>query len=318
MTPSHHLKPGDLDRLWDFWSESFDDPPMTKSMLAERVFGAADFSPEHALVRFDGEDQETDRIIALCLIVPEVKVEPETGARIGGIRWFGVHPDRRGNGIASELLAESLDRLRSAGATHVDFLATPPFYIRPGVDVRQTDFIAWLLGKGFEHERTNFNMTVELACVDLPSVEQLCDAAYGSTAGAENTAGYRIRRATQADREAFGALCERHWTPNWRAEAWQGVGHDPCSLFVAEKEDVMVGFASYETSQGLGSFGPTGVAPEHRGRGLGARLLRVTLADMKRLGRARAEIGWVGPVDFYHRACGATLGPVYWQMRKKL
>ncbi len=308
MTPSHHLQPGDLDRLWAFWSESFDDPPMTKSMLAERVFRAADYSPENTLVQFDDEGSDASRIIALCLIVPEVKIETETGARIGGIRWFGVHPDRQGEGIASALLDESLERLRSAGATHVDFLATPPFYIRPGVDIRQTDFIAWLLGKGFEHERTNFNMTVELARVDLPSVEQLCD----------EKAGYRIRRATPEDREAFRVLCERHWTKNWRAEAWQGAGHDPCSLFIAEGDDTIVGFASYETSQGMGSFGPTGVAPEHRGRGLGARLLRVTLADMKRLGRARAEIGWVGPVDFYHRACGATLGPAYWQMRKRL
>jgi hypothetical protein len=124
------------------------------------------------------------------------------------------------------------------------------------------------------------------------------------------------------------------WTINWAREAAQGLDHDPVSLFLAirhlspqsvHKEgngtpgaEEIVGFAAYETSQVHGSFGPAGVSPGHRSRDLGKKLLWATLADMKKLGRKASEIGWVGPVDFYYHAAAATLGPVFWQMRRRL
>ena len=132
-----------------------------------------------------------------------------------------------------------------------------------------------------------------------------------------------MRRATAADRDAFREYCTRAWTPEWAAEAAQGIGHDPGSLFLAERPSghgwtkEIVGFAVYEANQCMGCFGPTGVSEEHQGHGLGRRLLWATLADMKALGRTRCEIGWVGPVDFYYRACGAVLGPVFWAMRRR-
>lgn len=202
------------------------------------------------------------------------------------------------------------------GATVADFLSTPPYYIQPGVDVRFTNVISWLLRRGFEHYRTNFNMTVDLQKFRCPPTEQIFPA---------DATGYSIRRARPDDRAAFGEFCVANWTASWRDEAWQGIRHDPVSLYLAVKpsagngkSEEIVGFASYETNQCLGCFGPTGVSPAHQGHGLGKRLLWATLADMKSLGRKTSEIGWIGPADFYHRAAGATLGPVFWGMRKNL
>jgi GNAT superfamily N-acetyltransferase len=68
----------------------------------------------------------------------------------------------------------------------------------------------------------------------------------------------------------------------------------------------------------MGGFGPTGVTEAHRGAGLGKFLLDACLEDQKRMGIERCEIGWVGPVAFYARAAGAVLGPVYWQLGRKI
>ena len=322
MPPIKPLSPNMLPELARFWNAAFPDQALTEFLLAERVFGPRDASPENSLCYLDDQGG----IIALSLIVPPGPKDPETGSRVGGIRWFGVHPERRGAGLGHRLMEESCARLAAAGATAVDFLATPPFYIQPGVDVRQTSVIAWLLRQGFEHVRTNFNMTVDLEIFQAPSPEEIFSP---------DKKNYAVRRAKPEDADAFARYCLRDWTANWKEETSQGLTHDPVSLFLAvlprvgktrssphspqtPGEEEIVGFASYETGQCLGTFGPTGVSPGHRGNGLGRRLLYATLADMQALGRRSAQIGWVGPVDFYHRAAGAVIGPVFWAMRKRL
>lgn len=319
------LTPAATPELRRFWRATHPDLPLDDHLLVERVFGPPDAGPETCLCLRDADGS----ITALLLIVPPVPNRDPDAAHIGGIRWMSVHPEHRGAGVGHFLLQFACDRLRAAGATAVDFISTPPFYIRPGVDIARTDVIAWLLQQGFRHERTLFNMTVDLKTFEPPSEAEI----YGRDA-----AGYAIRRATPDDRLPFAKYCLHEWTANWGREATQGLEHDPRSLFLAVRHLTpemapesgpasesgataaweIVGFASYETSQVMGSFGPTGVTPAHRGHGLGQRLLWATLADMKALGRERSEIGWVGPVDFYFRAAGAKLGPAFWHMRRRL
>jgi predicted N-acetyltransferase YhbS len=54
-------------------------------------------------------------------------------------------------------------------------------------------------------------------------------------------------------------------------------------------------------------FGPTGVAPTERKRGIGKVLLWQCLSTMAAKGYAYAIIAGVGPADFYSRTVGATL-----------
>jgi GNAT superfamily N-acetyltransferase len=314
------LTPDELERLGAFWRATHPDLILGQTLLAERVFGPPDATPDTCFCMTDSAGE----ISAVLLIVPPVPRHTDEADSVGGIRWLSVHPSHRGRDVGRFLLNFACDRLQSLGAAAVDFLATPPFYIRPGVDIRHTGVIAWLLQQGFHHERTLFNMTVDLATFEPPGEEAIFGA---------DEAGYRIRRATSADRIPFAQYCLHQWTVNWGREASQGLNHDPVSLFLAVRSlspesastggngagaEEIVGFAAYETSQLMGSFGPTGVTPEHRGRNLGKKLLWATLADMKDLGRPCSEIGWVGPVDFYYHAAGARLGPTFWQMRRRL
>ena len=58
-------------------------------------------------------------------------------------------------------------------------------------------------------------------------------------------------------------------------------------------------------NRGLGFFGPTGVKTSLRGRGIGGRLVRASLTDLKRLGHRKAVIPWTDALDFYAKCCGA-------------
>ncbi|GEM_PF-137249 len=315
MSRWHPLTRDLTDRLVRFWRDHHPMFPLTEPLLIERVFGPPDAAPERSLCALDARGE----IEALALIVPPGPPDAASGERIGGLRWFGARGLIPDEALGGAMLAESLDRLGEAGATVVDAYATPPYYIQPGIDLRHTGLIVWFLERGFEPHRTIVNMTVDLASRPWPSLEELARP---------DAEGYVVRRARPAEREAFLSYCRRDWTAHWAAEAAQGFDHDPRSLFLAvggdgagrtaSAADEIVGFAAYETNQCLGCFGPTGVSPAHQGRGLGRRLLWATLADLRTLGRRRAEIGWVGPVDFYYRAAGATLGPVFWALRRRL
>ena len=56
-----------------------------------------------------------------------------------------------------------------------------------------------------------------------------------------------------------------------------------------------------------GFFGPTGVDPAYRGKGIGKALLLKCLEAMRNEGYGYAVIGGAGPVNFYEKCCGATV-----------
>jgi GNAT superfamily N-acetyltransferase len=115
-------------------------------------------------------------------------------------------------------------------------------------------------------------------------------------------------RATRETRERVLAFIENEFGRIWRFEAARAFENDPATMFYVEVDGEIAGFAAHDANnRGLGFFGPTGVARAHRGRGLGGRLLKASLADLGRLGYERAIIAWTDAIDFYRKACGATV-----------
>jgi predicted N-acetyltransferase YhbS len=76
------------------------------------------------------------------------------------------------------------------------------------------------------------------------------------------------------------------------------------TVSAATRDKQILGFACFDTTQ-RGFFGPTAVAEEARGLGLGKALLMKALEALREIGYAYAIIGGVGPREFYEKACGA-------------
>ena len=90
-------------------------------------------------------------------------------------------------------------------------------------------------------------------------------------------------------------------------------------MFVALRYREILGFSAHEANnRGLGTFGPTGVAPSARGQGIGRLLLLESLRDLRELGYESAIIPWTDSVEFYQRSCGAKVEETYALMRKSL
>ena len=102
---------------------------------------------------------------------------------------------------------------------------------------------------------------------------------------------------------------------SWPQEAQAG-----WNWFVRDSHKNPRGFVTYEQralrywwlddwlgKPDVGLFGPMGVDPSLRGKGVGGLLTQRALLSLKQLGFERALIPAVGPVEFYERCCGARI-----------
>jgi GNAT superfamily N-acetyltransferase len=120
--------------------------------------------------------------------------------------------------------------------------------------------------------------------------------------------GINIRRIQPYESSVLRRFVSNAFNEAWADEAATAFTHQPVTCFIATREKKMIGFAVYECTR-RNFFGPTGVLPEHRGKGVGKTLFLASLRGMYEYGYAYAIIGGVGPVDFYRGCCGATLIP---------
>jgi len=190
------------------------------------------------------------------------------------LRLIAVDRQRRHRGIGRALLHDA----ESRGARVIS--AEPGNYFTPGVVASDHASLVFFQSLGYGETARTQNLEAELPA--------------GEGAGAP------LRSDRREDVLDF---IERYFGPIWRFEASLGA-----TIFYVEHEGQIAGFSTHDANnRGLGFFGPTGVAPQWRGRGFGRQLLLASLADLQRLGYSRTVIPWTEAVEFYRKACGAVI-----------
>lgn len=116
--------------------------------------------------------------------------------------------------------------------------------------------------------------------------------------------GISIRRAMTPDKHAVLDWVRTVFGDGWASECDASFSRQPVSCFIAVKDKQIIGFACHEATM-RDFFGPTGVDPAWRGRGIGTHLLFACMQSLKDMGYAYAIIGGAGPVDFYSKTVGA-------------
>src|SRR5437016_10929526 len=130
----------------------------------------------------------------------------------------------------------------------------------------------------------------------LPSPEPLNDAAVN------------IRRAQPFEIAPVREFIEKNFSVAWADEISVGFANKPVTVFIATRDGRVIGFAACECTR-KAFFGPTGVAEDERGRGVGKALLVAALWGLRELGYVYGIIGRAGPVEFYQEAVGAIAIP---------
>jgi len=196
------------------------------------------------------------------------------------LRILAVHREHRRLGIGTELLRDAFSRgARVAGAEAGN-------YFTPGVLLRSAGFFA-KRGRKTAETQNLICSTEGARCAPLPVRPVAAVHAVGA---------HSVRpRVLEFIKREFGNI--------WHFEASRTE-----ALHYIEHEGEIAGFAAHDANnKGLGFFGPTGVAKHLRGRGYGRQLLLASLAGMHERGYEHAIIAWTDALDFYAKACGATV-----------
>src|SRR6185437_11469648 len=151
--------------------------------------------------------------------------------------------------------------------------------------------------------------------VDLRSGQFGAEALSRALRGIES-AGFSVERVAPGS-DAFHAWIDEEFGGTWSSEAFAG------KSVVATSGDRFAGFATYDphglrfswlrglgAQDGVGIFGPFGVAPEFRKSPIGPHLLVAALASLREAGYAKALIPAVGHeklVEYYIRHSGAQV-----------
>ncbi|MBC7255046.1 MAG: GNAT family N-acetyltransferase [Chloroflexi bacterium] len=227
---------------------------------------------------------------------------------MGVVKLFGVAPAFRRRGIGSRLFDEIEARFRARGLKRVRIAGVGPNYFTPGVDVRATEAITFLMARGYE---TNRIAIVDMQ-VDLDVAPLEVDDAFERLAAQ----GIILRRAAPSEVEEIAAFARDAFNEAWQVEVLEAGQAEPPTLFAAFEGSRCIAFAAYD-AVGPRYFGPTGTLPEYRQRGIGTALLRLCLSAMRARGDRIAHISWAGPVAFYARAVGAYISRVYWVFQRE-
>lgn len=294
MTPSDIPALTEICRLGMQFDEWFQD------VLAEKTVLAKDYDPDLTLVA----EEEGREIGFVAAVTGKVR-----GEKRGWVRLLVVHPAFQCRGAGSLLLKEIEKQLTERGIGAISIMDVPANYYMPGVDVRYKEAFCFLEKNGYVRGIPNINLLCDVSPDIFPyddKVEKLKED------------GFIIRRAEKADWTELKKFLLTNWEC-WVAEAANSYDNDPVTLYICEYQSKVVGFSGYEgNNRRMGWFGPMGVDPITRGKGIGALLCLLCLRDIALLGHRKAIIPWVGPVRFYDKVCGADMDRTFWTFSKKL
>ncbi len=120
--------------------------------------------------------------------------------------------------------------------------------------------------------------------------------------------GIRIIRPLTPNKSKVLDWITHNFDSDWADEVSTAFSRSPVSCFIAYdvNERKILGFAAYECTY-RDFFGPTGVAIDQRGKGIGKALFLRCLEAMRDEGYAYAIVGSVGPVNFYEKTVSAIM-----------
>ena len=251
--------PGDEQQIVHLWNRSLAKDPITPLRFRKLVLLDPNFDPQGMRLAVC-DDQIVGCLYVVRRKLPMIGTELETDR--GWIPFFFVDPQYRRRGIASQLLTDAVTFLRNHGRKKVFFSAYAPNYIVPGIDRDMyPKGSAFLDHAGFEVQYTSVAMDYSLVGFEIP--------------------------------EDVVLLKEERIREGYSFSLVQNLNMS--QILIARHHEKLVGFCLFGGYEGIRErFGPFGVDPDERGKGIGKILLYDCLKLMQSHGLHGAWFLWTG------------------------
>jgi GNAT superfamily N-acetyltransferase len=264
----------DLRQLRSLLRDANNSPYQIETVFEEKCFdGGAEGEPLH-LVSRDGDS--LDGIAVVC------------GSHL---RILAVRRAARRRGVGSALLESATEVMRARGIKRMTVAAEPGNYFVPGVELGDRATQGFFRNRGFTETHLAINLEADLR---------------DATADDAPRSDISISRASSDDRSEISDYITREFGRLWMFEVSSAFTRKRPPLFIARRAREIIGFSAHDVNnRGLGFYGPAGVTKSVRGGGIGAALLRASLADLAAAGYERVVIPWVSSIEFYEKVAGA-------------
>jgi GNAT superfamily N-acetyltransferase len=298
---------GDLSPVVVLWNRCLTKDPITEERFWRLFLLDANFDPEGALVARDGGGNVVGFLQAMARREPYGSLGLHEAQ--GWLTVFFVAPERRREGIGSRLLEAGLSFLRAKGRERVLCNGYAPYYIFPGVDVDYPEAGPFLEARGFQpaSEAVAMGMPLEGARARMP--ERVREKAAEMT-----REGYDVRPFRTDDTLSLFAFVREQF-PHWEPSLRDGLLHGNTEVVLATHRGAVVGYTQWQNPHNDPPdgapcrFGPFGVHPEYRGKGVGAVIFHTMVERAAGNGARYLWFGWAGGrnLSFYERAgCAVT------------
>ena len=291
------MRPAHLPQARRFCVKAFPDTKGRLGFLDECASGKKQHAGALGLIAAEGQ-----RLVGIlcCQVLEDPVLAPGRGP-VAHVDLMAVHPAFRRRGVATMMWQRMEAKLVAMGIPSV---WTRSRVISAGVDLRKhSEAVVFLLKMGFQKRSDIYDMTSRLDELGLDT----------SCAEAElRRAGIEVKRIDYSEREALRQFLSTSF-PHWAGNADRVTKDGPQLVHIACADGKIIGFAASERRW----FGPIGVEPGCRLKGIGKVLLLRGLRDIRARGYKRALIGWAN-FPFYARSISASITRVMWQMEKRI
>ena len=126
-------------------------------------------------------------------------------------------------------------------------------------------------------------------------------------------ASIQIKQVEHHDQNDLLQFVEDHFGKPWSNTLLNGFrsSYTKIPLVMAVENDEIIGFAAFDVFHNKkGIYGPMGVLPTTRHKGVGKGLLYTALQEMRERGYMYVILKEAGPIEFYEKACDARLIPL--------
>jgi len=192
------------------------------------------------------------------------------------LSYIFVHDDLRRQGIGSAILERFIEIAKERKIKQIvipGFTGNAPGYLQPGVNVEtEVEALELFSHHGFKEVGKVFSMQRSLVDpIAIPTDDH-----------------WQIRHPQSSDLDLLFAAISKSVPGEWAETFKRKFLLNPELILIAESGGVIGAYSTWNDMR----FGPIGVVPEFRGKGLGRLILAHSLEKMRQQGADRAWFSW--------------------------